>query len=378
MSLFAEIQRDTVSRARCGKLLLGRGEVSTPAFMPVGTAASIKGVEAEVLEHFGYQLLLCNTYHLALRPGAELIAQLGGLHRFMGWEGSILTDSGGYQVFSLAALRQITDQGVTFRSHLDGSLVELTPERALEIQRALGSDIMMALDVCPPHDACLEEQLRACRLTTAWAERCLAARERLGGGLLFGIVQGGTDLEMRRWHLEQIAALPFAGLALGGLSVGEDIARRYRVLEEIGPLMDPARPHYLMGVGRPADILQAVSCGMDLFDCVLPTRNGRHGQLFSWEGEINIRKASFMADDRPPAEGCHCPTCRRYSRAYLRHLFQAGEMLGPRLATLHNLFFFAEFMAEIRRRIAAGSFTPWARALLVKYSSSSISSSQST
>ncbi len=361
MSLFARTAAD--GGARCGLLRLERTQVETPVFMPVGTAATVKAMDPGELETLGYRLILCNTYHLLLRPGPEIVAELGGLHRFMAFAGAILTDSGGYQVFSLAPLRKVTEEEVVFRSHLDGSLARLSPERAVEVQAALGSDIMMALDVCPAHDAHEAEHEEACRLTTLWARRCLAARPA-GAGSLFGIVQGGLDVGRRLRHLEEIAALPFAGLALGGFSVGEGPERMLEVIERLAPRMDPLRPRYLMGVGAPADIIRAVRCGIDMFDCVLPTRNARNGQLFTWRGTVQIRNAVHARDAGPVDPECRCSTCRRFSRAYLRHLYSSGEMLGARLGTLHNLYFYAELMREIRLSIRRGDFAAWSQKAL--------------
>jgi queuine tRNA-ribosyltransferase len=349
----------TSGRARRGRLSTPHGEVETPAFMPVGTAGTVKTLDPDEIKGLGYRLILGNTYHLMLRPGPEVVAAHGGLHRFMGYDGSILTDSGGYQVFSLSPLRTLSEEGVSFRSHLDGSRHELTPERAVQIQEALASDIMMALDECPPHDAGRGYHEESCQRTTRWARRCLAARSEKGGAL-FGIVQGGLFCDLRLAHLAELAGMPFEGLALGGLSVGEGPERMAEIVAAVAPQMPADRPRYLMGVGAPRDILQAVGQGIDLFDCVLPTRNARNGQLFTFQGTVQIRNAQHAADTGPIDPGCGCPACRRFSRAYLRHLFMQNEILGHRLNTLHNLFFFAELMRRIRAAIQAGSYACFA------------------
>jgi queuine tRNA-ribosyltransferase len=345
--------------ARRGRLTTRRGVIETPVFMPVGTAGTVKAVDPKELVEFGYGIVLGNTYHLMLRPGVEVVAAHGGLHEFMGWEGSILTDSGGYQVFSLAPLRKLTDEGVNFQSHIDGSPHELTPEKAIGIQEALRADIMMVLDECPPHDAEESYHRIACQRTTSWAERCLAARTEAGGAL-FGIVQGGVSVDLRLEHLETIAAMPFEGLALGGLSVGEGPQRMAEIVSAVGPRMPAGRPRYLMGVGLPQDIIRAVSGGMDMFDCVVPTRNARNGQLFTRDGPIQIRHAAHTMDTSPVEPGCACPACTRFSRAYLRHLYLQNEILGARLNTLHNLHFYSSLLEDIRRAIDSGCYAAWA------------------
>jgi len=340
----------TRGNARRGRLTTPHGVVDTPAFMPVGTRGSVKGLAAREVRETGARMILANTYHLALRPGAERVARLGGLHRFTGWDGPILTDSGGYQVLSLADIRSLDDDGVTFRSHLDGSLLRLTPEEAVRLQEAFGADVAMALDECPPADAPRADAVRAVRRTTEWARRCLAARTRPDQAL-FGIVQGGVDPELRRAHVEALAAMPFDGLALGGLAVGEGSAAMHATVAAIAPLLPAERPRYLMGVGTPEDIRLAVASGIDLFDCVLPTRNARNAQAFVPGGRLNLRGARFADDAGPLEEGCPCAACRTYSRAYLRHLFSVKEMLGPILLTQHNLTFYARWMERLRAEI---------------------------
>ncbi len=347
--------------ARATRVRLPRGELETPLFMPVGTQATVKAMTPEELEGLGAQVILANTYHLHLRPGAEVIARCGGLHRFMGWPRLILTDSGGYQVFSLRSLARIDDAGVEFRSHLDGSKQELGPESAMAVQAALGSDIAMAFDQCPPSRAPLAEVEEATARTTRWARRCLEA-PRPDHQVRFGIVQGGLDPALRLRHLEELAALPFEGLALGGLSVGESPAEMHAILEEVAPRMPEDRPRYLMGVGRAEDLLVAIGAGVDLFDCVMPTRNARNGQLFTRTGRIVISNARHRADPSPPDPECSCTTCRRYSRAYLRHLYLAKEILYSRLATLHNLHYTLELVRGARRAILEGRFPEYAAA----------------
>ncbi len=347
--------------ARRGRLHTPQGTVETPAFMPVGTQASVKTVSSEDLEELGFELILSNTYHLALRPGEERIERLGGLHRFMSWERGILTDSGGYQVMSLSKMRRISEEGVAFRSHLDGSPLFLSPERSIEIQGRLGVDVSMALDVCPPYPCTRDEAAEAMRLTHAWAPRNLAARRE--GQAVFGIVQGGVHEDLRRESAAFLAELPFEGFAVGGVSVGEPSEMQYPVVSLTAPLLPASKPRYLMGVGHPADILHAVASGIDLFDCVLPTRMARHHALYSLEGRINVLNRRWEEHEGPFDPASVFPQTQRYSAAYLRHLFKAGEPLGARLASLHNLAFYARMMAEIRDAIAAGSWP----ALLERY-----------
>jgi queuine tRNA-ribosyltransferase len=351
--------RDPRTRARTGELRTPHGEVPTPAFMPVGTQGTVKAMTPAELEAIGSRLILANTYHLHLRPGEEVVRELGGLHRFAGWRGAILTDSGGFQVFSLAALRVVEEDGVRFRSHLDGSAHRLTPESSLSIQAALGSDIAMALDVCPAHDAPRAEVERAVDRTSRWAERSAAAAAP--GQAVFGIVQGGTHEELRARSAAAVGALPFAGFAVGGLSVGEPSEEVRRIASLTADLLPPERPRYAMGVGTPEDLLDLIGMGIDLFDCVLPTRNARNGTLFTSRGRVSIKRAENARDPRPLDPDCACETCRGFSRAYLRHLFLAGEILACRLHTGHNLHFYLTLMERARRSIEAGRYEAFRR-----------------
>jgi queuine tRNA-ribosyltransferase len=351
--------------ARKGTLETPRALVETPAFMPVGTQASVKALTPDEVASTGARIILANTYHLWLRPGAESIASHGGVVGFMNWPHALLTDSGGYQVFSLAQHRTIDDDGITFRSHLDGSLHRLTPEEAMRVQALLGSDIAMVLDECPRGDAPRAEVERAMARTTAWAKRCLQSAPAEGQAR-FGIVQGGTELDLRLSHLEAIAALDFDGVALGGFSVGEPTARMYELLDRIAPKMPKDRPRYLMGVGTPTDLLKAISSGVDLFDCVLPTRNARNGQALTWAGRVNLKQARHRDDQSPLDARCDCSVCTTYSRSYLRHLFKADEMLGPRLLSLHNLHFYGALMGKAREMIRVGELGSWVEATLAQ------------
>lgn len=336
--------------ARCGRLLTPHGEVLTPCFMPVGTRASVKGVTPEQLKAAGATILLANTYHLALRPGDEIIRDLGGLHQFMGWDGPILTDSGGFQVFSLADLRRITDEGVIFRSHIDGQLLELTPAKAVRIQENLGSDIAMCLDECPPADADTIKLRDAVRRTIVWASQCREAHRRVDQAL-FAIVQGGLELGLRHDCAERLIRMDFPGYALGGFSVGEKPEQMHAVLPQCAAFLPINKPRYLMGVGRPEDIIIAVMAGIDMFDCVLPTRNGRNASAFTRSGTLRLRNASHRRDPRPLEDDCPCYACRRFSRAYLHHLFQVDEMLGPTLLSIHNITYYLRLMAALRDAI---------------------------
>ncbi len=344
---------DGATGARCGRWQTPHGTVHTPAFMPVGTLATVKGLDPQQLAAAGVEMVLANTYHLALRPGAEIVEAAGGLHRFMDWNGPILTDSGGFQVFSLAQLMELDDTGVCFRSHIDGSRFELTPERAIEIQNQLGADCIMCLDHCPPHGVGSAELREAVDRTTAWAVRCRRKHDRADQAL-FGIVQGGTDAAMRRRSAEALVALDFPGYAVGGLSVGESPEQMYATLDVTVPLLPADRPRYLMGVGRPIDVIEAVLRGVDLFDCVMPTRNGRNAMAFTSRGAVRIRNARYARDFGPLDADCPCPVCRRFTRAYLRHLFIAGEMLGPILLSWHNVAYYQRLLAALREAIRAG------------------------
>lgn len=350
---FEIVDRD--GPARRGRLICDHGVIDTPAFMPVGTYGTVKGVTAEELESCGAQIILANTFHLMLRPGAEVVRAHGGLHGFMQWPHPILTDSGGFQVFSLATMRKVSEQGVSFRSPVDGATVLLDPERAMAVQRALGSDIAMVFDECTPYPATERQARASMELSLRWSERSRRAWDAGSGpGALFGIVQGGTYGALRSASLTGLVRIGFDGLAIGGLSVGEPAGERQRVLGELLPQMPAERPRYLMGVGRPENLVDAVALGVDLFDCVMPTRHARNGHLFVPWGVINIRNARYAEDTGPLDPDCRCYTCRRYSRAYLRHLDRCGEMLGARLATLHNLHYYLDLMAQLRAAIAAG------------------------
>jgi queuine tRNA-ribosyltransferase len=382
---FEILGRSGLTRARTGRVRTAHGSFDTPAFMPVGTRGTVKGILPELVARTGAQILLNNTYHLLLRPGPEVVKALGGVHRFMGWAGPILTDSGGYQAYSMADSNSVDDDGVTFRSIVDGSMVRLTPERAIEVQNQLGADIIMAFDDCPPSDVVVGEESgdprssRAVRRdagrrgydhdrrldvanerTVRWLERCAAAHARREDQSLFGIVQGGTDLKRREWSAARVCAVELPGYAIGGVAVGESPEAIARVVAATAPLLPEHKPRYLMGVGYERDILAAVRAGVDMFDCVLPTRNGRNANAFTRRGQMRLRNAKFAEDPRPIEEGCDCPACDParqgwsvpeggvFSRAYLRHLFAAGEMLGPILVTLHNLRHFQAFMSDLR------------------------------
>lgn len=347
-------QVDAGCAARRSTFQTPHGPVEMPAFMPVGTLGTVKGLEVEQLRATGTQMVLANTYHLTLRPGEAVVEALGGLHRFMGWEGPILTDSGGFQLFSLARMTKVTEQGAVFRSHIDGRLVELSPERAIEIQEALGSDIAMVLDhvVGLPSDASRVRD--AAERTIRWAQRCRRASRR-DDQALFAVIQGGLDPDLRASCAERLAKMDFAGYAIGGLSVGETPDQMYQAVEATVPGMPADRPRYLMGVGRPEDLLEGIRRGIDLFDCVMPTRNGRNAMAFTDRGPLRLRNQQYARDDRPLEEGCRCPACRR-SRGYLRHLFTAGEMLGPILLSVHNVTYYQRLLAGARAAIAEDCF----------------------
>jgi queuine tRNA-ribosyltransferase len=377
----------TDGEARAGRLITRRGVVETPVFMPVGTAGTVKGIRFEELEDLDAKIILGNTYHLWLRPGIDVIKSAGGLHRFTSWDRALLTDSGGFQVWSLGALRKISEEGTEFRSHLDGSLRFLSPEISMEVQAALGSDIVMVFDECAPGEATHEETERSMNLTARWAKRSKLAFNQLqsippaeaggsfrsfleggsfksfidGSQALFGIIQGAGHLDLRRISLEQTVDIGFDGYAIGGLSVGEEKSVMFEVIEDIAPRMPKNAPRYLMGVGTPEDLVEAVARGVDMFDCVLPTRNGRTGQAFTSRGKLNIKNARWINDQRPLDESCPCSVCRRHSRAYLRHLYIAGEMLASILLTHHNLAFFLDTMRGVRQSIRSGDFPKFRR-----------------
>ena len=355
----------TEGKARRGVFTCAHGTVQTPVFMNVGTQGAIKGaVSAHDLKEIGCQVELSNTYHLHLRPGDQVVRQMGGLHRFMRWDGPILTDSGGFQVFSLSGLRKIKEEGVTFASHIDGRRIFMGPEESMQIQSNLGSDIAMAFDECVENPATYEYAKASCERTLRWLARCKAEHDRLNAlpdtvnprQMLFGINQGATFPELRIWHMKETAKIDCEGYAIGGLAVGEPTQVMYDIIDAVEPYMPADKPRYLMGVGTPSNIIEGVARGVDFFDCVMPSRNGRHGKLFTWEGTVNIMNEKYITDDRPISESCNCPVCRSHSRAYLRHLFKADEVLALRLAVLHNLWFYNELMAKIREALDNGTF----------------------
>ncbi|MEZ6145509.1 MAG: tRNA guanosine(34) transglycosylase Tgt [Planctomycetaceae bacterium] len=347
---FDLLYTDQSSHARAGRWVTPHGVVETPAFMPVGTRASVKGVWPSQLAEVGTQMVLANTYHLALRPGEDVVADMGGLHQFMNWEGPILTDSGGFQVFSLADLRSLDDEKAVFKSHIDGSLLELSPERAVAIQESLGADCIMCLDECPALPATSEKMQAAVDRTTLWAKRCRDAQKR-DDQALFGIVQGGIDASMRERSATGLLPLDFPGYAIGGLSVGEPPPEMYRTLDFTVPHLPEDRPRYLMGVGRPIDIIEAVLRGIDLFDCVMPTRNARNAMAFTSQGTVKMRNLKHQRDESPLDPACECPTCTQFSRAYLRHLFISGEMLGPMALSVHNIAYYQRLVRDLRSAI---------------------------
>jgi queuine tRNA-ribosyltransferase len=358
--------------ARLGRLATPHGEVDTPAFMPVGTQGSVKGLGPDDLRAAGTQIVLANTYHLMVRPGHDVVRELGGLHRFMGWDGPILTDSGGFQVFSLSGRRRLTEEGVEFRSPVDGSTHFLSPEIAVQVQQALGADIIHPLDECLPYGTGRAEAERSLALTLRWARRAKAAHAAgAAPQALFGIVQGGAWEDLRRRAVEETVALGFDGYAIGGLAVGEPRPLMYDLAALVAGSLPPDRPRYLMGVGKPDDLVEAVARGVDLFDCVLPTRNARNGQCFTADGPVTIKHAGHARDGRPLEEGCPCYACRRFSRAYLRHLFVSRELLAYRLLSLHNVCFFQRLVAAMREAIAAGAFGPFRARFFARYAVSS-------
>jgi len=368
---FTLLKADAATAARRGRLLTRHGTVETPEFMPVGTQGTVKAVTPAQLHEIGAQIILGNTYHLNLRPGAEVVRSLGGLHRFMGWDGPILTDSGGFQVFSLAKLRQVRDEGITFQSHLDGATIFLGPREVMAIQQSLDSDIAMVLDECPPwpceRDACL----RAVERSGRWAGECLAAAHDLGmaadGRLVFAIVQGSVYDDVRRAAAASLAALDFPGYAVGGVSVGEPEPEMLRQVAVTAPCLPAAKPRYTMGLGTPPQLLKMIALGIDLFDCVMPTRVARNGQVFTPDGPLNLRNEKFRTDPRPVVEGLDNYTCRHFSRAYLRHLSLANEMLAGTLLTIHNLHFYLDLMKLARAHIEAGDYDAWHRGWIARY-----------
>ncbi len=358
--------KKTEGLARRGAFMTAHGLVQTPVFMNVGTAGAIKGaVDAFDLKELGCQVELSNTYHLHVRPGDAIVKQMGGLHQFMRWDGPMLTDSGGFQVFSLSSLRKIREEGVTFNSHVDGRKIFMGPEESMRIQSNLGSDIAMAFDECVENPAPWDYVKASCDRTVRWLVRCKNELDRLNTlpdtvnpkQMLFGINQGGTYDDLRVAHMEEIAKLDLPGYAIGGLAVGESTEVMYHILDVVLPHAPAHKPRYLMGVGTPSNIIEGVARGIDFFDCVMPTRNARHGHLFTWNGIMNIHNAKYQTDDRPIEEGCQCPTCQRFSRAYVRHLLKAGEMLSQRLLVQHNLWFYNQLAAKIREALDAGTFT---------------------
>lgn len=379
---YEKLAVDRQTRARAGRVTTAHGSFSTPAFMPVGTQGTVKALTQEMLESAGAEIILGNTYHLYLRPGHATINRLGGLHRFASWDRAILTDSGGFQVFSLGPLRRLSEEGVEFQSHIDGSRHMLTPEKSMEIQAALGSDIVMAFDECTPHPATREQADESLKMTSRWARRSKEHLARLHAdekeaektGLkivnsvqaLFGINQGSIYTDLRERSLEGLIETGFDGYAIGGLSVGEEKSAMFEVVSHLAPMMPDDKPRYLMGVGTPEDIIEAVACGVDMFDCVLPTRNARNGQLFTSAGRINIKNACYREDPRPPDEKCQCAVCRRYSLGYLSHLYRSGEILGSVLSSLHNISFYLDTMARMRQSITLGAFDEFRKTFLTE------------
>ena len=357
--------KKTEGRARRGEFTCPHGTVQTPVFMNVGTQGAIKGaLSAADLEKIGTQVELSNTYHLHLRPGDKVVREMGGLHKFMTWNGPILTDSGGFQVFSLSSLRKIKEEGVYFASHIDGHKIFMGPEESMQIQSNLGSDIAMAFDECVENPAPYDYVKRSCERTYRWLERCKKELDRLNsqpdavnpGQVLFGINQGGTYPDLRIWHMKEIAKLDLPGYAIGGLAVGESTETMYEIIDAVEPYMPKDKPRYLMGVGTPSNIIEGVARGVDFFDCVMPARNARHGRLFTWQGAINMKNAKYELDTTPIDPECDCPVCRRYTKAYIRHLFKAEEMLAMRLCVMHNLYFYNKLTERIREALDEGRF----------------------
>lgn len=362
---FRIIKKDGATAARLGSLTTPHGRIDTPIFMPVGTQATVKAMTPEELWEIGAQIILANTYHLYIRPGHELVARLGGLHEFMRWQGPILTDSGGFQVFSLGELRKITEEGVKFQSHLDGSYHFISPEDSIAIQEALGGDIIMCFDECPPYPADFKYVRKSTEMTSRWARRCKDAHRREDQAL-FGIVQGGMHRELREQSISDILGIGFDGYALGGLSVGEEKELMYGIMEHCAPLLPEDKPRYVMGIGAPEDLIEGIHAGVDMFDCVMPTRNARNGMLFTSFGRINIKGAAYAEDRLPIDPECGCYVCRNYSRAYLRHLYRAGEILASRLNTWHNLHYYLSLMAGARQAIAEERFAEFRKEFYAK------------
>ncbi|MFQ5863930.1 MAG: tRNA guanosine(34) transglycosylase Tgt [bacterium] len=372
---FQILKQDKDSKARAGVVRTAHGNVETPVFMPVGTQGTVKTLSPDELDEVGSQIILGNTYHLYLRPGHEIIERAGGLHKFVNWKKPILTDSGGFQVYSLAKLRKVNSNGVIFQSHHDGSYHELTPERTVEIQMSLGSDIMMVLDECPPYPCTERYAAESVERTKNWAERCLVKFKESEPKFsyqqsIFAIVQGSTFPELRRMSAETLIEMDFPGYAIGGLSIGEPKSILFEMAEICTSLLPRQKPCYLMGMGKPEDLVEAISLGVDMFDCVIPTRNGRKGQVFTWHGPMNIKNAIYKEDFQPIDENCACYTCRNFSRAYIRHLIQADEILGLRLGSLHNLYFYHELVRDIRESICNGNFQLWKREFKERYNAS--------
>jgi queuine tRNA-ribosyltransferase len=354
-------------QARRGQLTTAHGVIQTPVFMAVGTLATVKAMTPEELLEAGTQVVLGNTYHLHLRPGEKTIQKLGGLHKFMNWHGPILTDSGGFQVFSLAKLRKLTEEGVEFRSHINGAKLFLSPETSMQIQMDLGSDIIMAFDECLKHPATKEEIKKSMDLTYRWLLRSKAAMTR-PESLLFGIVQGGLDIESRKYSLQQVTSVDLPGYALGGFSVGEPMELMYKIVDQIAPLMPAQKPRYLMGVGTPTDLIMSVDAGIDMFDCVMPTRVARNGTLFTWQGKVSIKRSEYKEDPSPLDPECDCYTCKNYSKAYLRHMFMSGEILGSRLNTIHNIHFYMTLMKRVRQSLEDGTWSEFKQFCLTRFS----------
>jgi queuine tRNA-ribosyltransferase len=364
--VFELLKTDSSSKARLGRLTTGHGVIDTPVFMPVGTQASVKALDPREMEEMGTQVILGNTYHLNIRPGMEIIRAAGGLHQFMNWHKPILTDSGGFQVFSLGDIRKVKAHGVEFRSHLDGSLLFLGPKESMEIQRTLGSDIAMVFDECPPHDAPAKELKAAVERTIRWAREC-REQPRGNGQMVFGIVQGGSDAHLREHCAKAITEIGFDGYAIGGVSVGEPEPEMMKAIELAEPFLPANQPRYAMGLGTPAQLVEIVARGVDMFDCVLPTRVARNGTVFTYNGAFVLKGGQYKADFRPIEEGCDCFACQRFTRAYLRHLFNVGEILAARMLSVHNSHMFLRVMRDIRAHLAAGTFGEFRREFIARY-----------